>query len=69
MVRGNFQCRSVLLLFWIIVGQVSTVHAVSADGVVSLDYHLFFFFLLQTTEIPSQRLLKTETTTIIFINS
>ena len=45
MVQGNFQCRGVLL-FWITRGQVPTVLAVDAGGVVSLDYHLFFSIFL-----------------------
>ena len=51
MVQANFQCRSVLL-FWIIGGQVPTVLAVDAGGVVSLDFHLSFFLLphSQSTE-------------------
>ena len=44
MVQANFQCWSVLL-FWIIGGQVPTVLAVDAGGVVSLDFHLSFFLL------------------------
>ena len=56
---GNFQCRDVLL-FWIIVGR--TVLAVGAVGVVSTIIS-HYFSLSISTEILSQRAVKTTTTT------
>ena len=56
---GNCQCRGVLL-FWIIVGR--TVLAVGAGG-GCLDYYLHYFSLSISTEILSQRAVKSQTTT------